>query len=574
MSVVKPIEFSTERNESIVNVINEIEKDIHKTKRIFQYLPFYRRRRAMSYNLHKIPKRFQSKVKSEVLKANEVKMRNKIIGRKSNKYRKHGKNLSIHRNEKSLWLETHLWHSKRFHIKDLWGWKIPMSPTTKQERSIIRQSKETCTINDQSYLSVISVKGNTNELNLMINNLCKEGTYIEQQLYCMFDIDIYYENEFIGPISVLRITDNHIWIFVHPIITDPIYDIISSFTNMDVELIFGELNVFELFGPRASKAIRNVFVPNTSDQDRLNCIYSIGGPSEVRPGFSFAYNAFDPREKPTRDIHVDTVLYPDYSPVESLLFVNRNLNIKSDSEVNKERAALLFPSANPPKGDIPILLIQRFSSGQKGFGFSWVLVLPFGIGSVAFRSFIENGVRPIGLEFLLKIRSEALKFNFPFDRPDSKYALQYIKDEINVLIEENNKKPPKMKIINYESEFPKLENPLDISKTGYIPIKIQMVRRGTPSRFSGIYIIKDEELENVLNICEIKGNHEYTGFVLSGRNSLLSGTGLGVGYIKSEVYTTLQKSQSKVENQPEKSVVFLVRSIGSQFYHPAFISPI
>jgi hypothetical protein len=36
------------------------------------------------------------------------------------------------------WMTTHLWHTKRFHMEDLWGWKVPLVHTNRGARAILR----------------------------------------------------------------------------------------------------------------------------------------------------------------------------------------------------------------------------------------------------------------------------------------------------------------------------------------------------------------------------------------------------------------------------------------------------
>jgi Ribonucleases P/MRP protein subunit POP1 len=36
------------------------------------------------------------------------------------------------------WMTTHLWHAKRFHMEDLWGWKVPLVHTNRGARAILR----------------------------------------------------------------------------------------------------------------------------------------------------------------------------------------------------------------------------------------------------------------------------------------------------------------------------------------------------------------------------------------------------------------------------------------------------
>ena len=42
------------------------------------------------------------------------------------------------RQGKHVWLETHLWHAKRFKMAELWGHKIPIHPSDKSARATYR----------------------------------------------------------------------------------------------------------------------------------------------------------------------------------------------------------------------------------------------------------------------------------------------------------------------------------------------------------------------------------------------------------------------------------------------------
>ena len=47
------------------------------------------------------------------------------------------------------WMMTHLWHTKRFHLEQLWGWKIPLCHINRGSRAVLRLEKERkCTIQD------------------------------------------------------------------------------------------------------------------------------------------------------------------------------------------------------------------------------------------------------------------------------------------------------------------------------------------------------------------------------------------------------------------------------------------
>ena len=50
------------------------------------------------------------------------------------------------------WLETHIWHAKRFHMASLWGHKIPHFPNDKGWRACYRAATSKCLMWDFSYL--------------------------------------------------------------------------------------------------------------------------------------------------------------------------------------------------------------------------------------------------------------------------------------------------------------------------------------------------------------------------------------------------------------------------------------
>ena len=46
----------------------------------------------------------------------------------------------------NTWLETHIWHAKRFHMTRNWGYALPLRPTQKMYRPILRAVNKRCII--------------------------------------------------------------------------------------------------------------------------------------------------------------------------------------------------------------------------------------------------------------------------------------------------------------------------------------------------------------------------------------------------------------------------------------------
>lgn len=69
--------------------------------------------------------------------------------RPSRKFRRRPSNLLQEynrRQRKNAWLETHIWHAKRFHMLERWGYKLPNYPNDKAYRACYRATAKHCLI--------------------------------------------------------------------------------------------------------------------------------------------------------------------------------------------------------------------------------------------------------------------------------------------------------------------------------------------------------------------------------------------------------------------------------------------
>ncbi|KAH9363385.1 hypothetical protein HPB48_019483 [Haemaphysalis longicornis] len=87
--------------------------------------------------------------------------------RPSRKHRRRPHNLLAEyarRQRRHVWLETHIWHAKRFKMADLWGYRIPLQPTDKGIRAAYRGSAKHVLVHDLSYFNCIELIGSAEEL--------------------------------------------------------------------------------------------------------------------------------------------------------------------------------------------------------------------------------------------------------------------------------------------------------------------------------------------------------------------------------------------------------------------------
>ncbi|MFH4977390.1 hypothetical protein AB6A40_004099 [Gnathostoma spinigerum] len=119
-----------------------------------QRLPRNLRRRAMSYNIKRFP-RNQRRFASAVIAAS--KHRKKPPSRF---WRRRPRNLLmnyVRRQRKLVWLETHVWHAKRFRMVSRWGYRLPFYSWQRAFRPSYRDSMRHCAVHDVSYMRCFQI---------------------------------------------------------------------------------------------------------------------------------------------------------------------------------------------------------------------------------------------------------------------------------------------------------------------------------------------------------------------------------------------------------------------------------
>lgn len=161
---VNVLDFAEARAVELSSMLKAIRSK-SGTKRVFQRLPRHMRRRAMSHNLKRLPRRLRP-VASKEIQGSDVFERPS-----SRRQRRKFKNLQkeySRRQRSYLWLETHLWHAKRMHMANKWGYRLPQYLNAKGVRSTYRSFMYGCLLSDISYYQCIQVCGN---MKLIISTL-------------------------------------------------------------------------------------------------------------------------------------------------------------------------------------------------------------------------------------------------------------------------------------------------------------------------------------------------------------------------------------------------------------------
>lgn len=138
--MMDPIEYVHKRRDDISKIESAIQESARRlSKQPFQRIPRHLRRRAGSHNSRRLPVRFRN-----VLTGGHSQARRGV--RSDNRPKPSGGLKQ---------LTTHRWHSKRCHMIEYFGWKIPLTSNEKRFKNSIKHacSSNSCFLYDMSFFS-------------------------------------------------------------------------------------------------------------------------------------------------------------------------------------------------------------------------------------------------------------------------------------------------------------------------------------------------------------------------------------------------------------------------------------
>ncbi|XP_066235296.1 ribonucleases P/MRP protein subunit POP1 isoform X1 [Saccopteryx leptura] len=215
---------------------------------VFQTLPRHMRRRAMSHNVKRLPRRLQEVAQKEAEKAEHQKKEHSK--NKCHKARRCHTNRILEfnrRQKKNIWLETHIWHAKRFHMVKKWGYCLGERPTVKSHRACYRAMTNRCLLQDLSYYCCLELKGKEEEILKALSPMCSIDTGLTfAAVHCLSgkrqgSIMLYrantYPREMLGPVTFIWKSERslgdtsgsrQLWIWLHPTLKQDILEEIKA----------------------------------------------------------------------------------------------------------------------------------------------------------------------------------------------------------------------------------------------------------------------------------------------------------------------------------------------------------
>ncbi|KAF8895447.1 NUC188 domain-containing protein [Infundibulicybe gibba] len=271
------------------------------TQRAWQALPRHLRRRAASHDVRRVPLRLRDKARAEM-----DPLRTKPS---SHSVPRLGKGRRINRTDSFLrrqcdkqWLETHLWHAKRMIMENIWGFRLAVRPTEKAFRPSHRAAVHGSILHDSSYFSLIEIRGLEKHLSATLETCCDpqgQGPGAVRYLAGSRTLETHiyqprvYPFGLVSPVTIIwqpaptttrsATKTRAVWLRVHPAAHDQVFSILQSSAllvlesvkqtpeqditpNIDIIDLRGQVNSFEIMGPKASQVIRGALHPIVGDK--------------------------------------------------------------------------------------------------------------------------------------------------------------------------------------------------------------------------------------------------------------------------------------------------------------------
>ncbi|KAG2219767.1 hypothetical protein INT45_008598, partial [Circinella minor] len=385
----------------------------------FQALPRDMRRRAASHKLTRLPAHLRAKAAREMENSPPAKRKTRR-GKRQNKDDVVSREY-LRRQKENKWLETHIYHTKRMHMSNIWGYRLAARPNVKSARSFYRAFQHTSIIHDGSYTGCLELVGKQDDILHVMNpvtditlpSLGSERfikgnrigyTHIYEYLSC--------PGKPICPITFLwkpkQLKDESqtLWLWIHPSAFDQVYQqikIASEKANKDNTVVMNDLRdefVRFDFSGAGTTALLQAIVKPVEESDHIDKdtsstfksskiwrdLYHLRSASSLPPGSILGLSVQDPRlafaqkvPKRTNSIPTEANLrltellthWPEDIAYSDIWDKNVRKTVlerlPSEYSLAERRQENLLPGTKLEfKHDdvqIPILLVQR-SSGQ------------------------------------------------------------------------------------------------------------------------------------------------------------------------------------------------------------------
>lgn len=409
--------FTAARQFEIDQLNNAMLKSRNAAKqRAFQSVPRTLRRRTASHNVKRVPQRLRTRAKREmaddntpnkkagkqrgyeraaemrknraieILKASDI--AEDWTGVNEEAPRPCGKRTYLKRQKDKVWLPTHVWHAKRAHIENLWGFCVPVTPTQKCYRATHRLITHSgLMVWDSSYFCTYVLSGNVDALRKVATSLGTDVAAAPKYLTGKRSWEGILRADagrVLGPavlwwqpnVEGADDSNRSLLVRVHPSIQDVAYAAITSKTasaGITVQDCRYSIGGIKLFGSKALHAVCSVLHATSKEVScQLESMAAVGNVSALPGEIVMTFNARDPRLcKLTRaklSTNLSATTFEWTTGPSSLLSVEGRKDSYTNMMSQKEINAL--KDTTPKAAEIPIAMMKR-SDGSLDLLMPW-----------------------------------------------------------------------------------------------------------------------------------------------------------------------------------------------------------
>lgn len=349
------------------------------------------------------------------------------------------KGLYHKRQRDKIWLPTHIWHSKRFHMTKLWGYAIPNTANDKNYRPSHRAlTQKGCVAFDSSYFGSLLMRGREDDLKKVLKETFEPGSGAAGLKYStaprVCHTFAYKRGKFpdglLGPAVVFwngvgGTKTRQVLIHLHPsIFVETWNELLPYVTELNTSLLDcrNEMGSIDVLGPSSTETLQNLLLPRDLASKESQVWRGVSGtrPESLPVGFSLALSVRDPRHRfQTHKMKFESsrgVIEGADNLISVELFDTdrRRASVEeqeSQSSVNKrkQRTPGLDLEMRPGSLGIPVFVFKRAGQGWTVL-MPWAWVLPFWIKIVHIQD-----VKPGGLAQAQQLGQELGSGHFPND---------------------------------------------------------------------------------------------------------------------------------------------------------------
>jgi POPLD (NUC188) domain/Ribonucleases P/MRP protein subunit POP1 len=503
---------------------------ISGNRRVYQQLSWHQRRRTMSHTSHRMPARLRVAHRRE-LAQQAAKPKPGPDGAppgefaepapgpagkmRCRKYRRRAGFLLAHRALRAKsprWLETHIWHAKRFLMDSIAGGRtVAIHPNDRGLRSGYRAISHASLVHDASYLDVIELTCNMGKAPIStVLSACLQPEDAMRaaidpvvngirRVECLIITDP--SGKAIGPVDALWRPSKagHLWLWCHPAASVGVVaaleaaaaatEVQDKGNAVDVTLTSGDILTFSVIGPRAGAVVGAVmhcvrdvrFSSPDEDIERdtkdgigkgvaeWECVRGVRSAASMPAGCVIALDVEDPRASfpPKRtgeggqlqmNRAVAATLTDGFCSVGDSGLWSRAARVEASSQAqHTDGTEFIY---------VPVLLIQRRAGLARGFGSGWDIALPRGWGMTFWTSLMyANGGRAAGQRELQHIALECGRAVFPDDYQDCAAGLAGVASAVTARMDTHARRP-KSKRVDY-SKY-KIQAPFSADLAGLV----------------------------------------------------------------------------------------------------------